>query len=102
MESLKDNLYYSPEENLLFWIAGYTDNYHEVDEIKTMLDDCVKEFKTVIQPGVEAPIKTDFITDSRRYKYMRYFYVKIQDENLVPKEAFMLGNNWTMYSWLHD
>jgi hypothetical protein len=102
MESLIDNLYYSTEEKILFWVAGYTDNYHEVDEIKQMLDECVKEFETVIPRGVKFPIKTDYITESRRYKNMRYFYVSISDENFVPRRAFELDKSWTMYSWLHD
>jgi hypothetical protein len=101
MESLKENLYYSTEENILFWVAGYTDNYHEVAEIKKMLDECVAEFELVIPTGVKIPIKTDYITESSRYKNMRYFYIKM-DKKFVSKKAFELDKTWTMYSWLHN
>jgi hypothetical protein len=101
MESLKENLFYSTEENILFWVAGYTDNHHEVEKIKTMMDECVAEFELVIPDCVKTPIKTDYIIESRRYRFMRYFYIKI-DKKFVSKKAFKLGKDWTMYSWLHD
>jgi len=101
MEDLKENLFYSPSEQLLFYVAGYTENNYEVEKIKEMLDECVKEFELSIPKGVTNPIKTDVITISRRYKYMRYFWVKVE-EKFVSKEAFVIGNDWTMSKWLQN
>lgn len=94
----KKNLFYSESENLLFWVAGYRDNSLNVDDIISMLKENKNEF---LKMGAVGEIKTDIITNSRRYKHMRYFYCETKNP---PKEAFSISNqnNWTMKKWLED
>ena len=90
------NLYYSEKEKILFYIIGYTDNSNNVQEIVRMLTDGADKLAKLISVERSA-INTSFITQSNRYANMRVFYVKT---NIIPVNAFMFGNDWTMKTWL--
>jgi len=95
-------LFYSPLDKNLFWIAGYTDNSYCVKNIISTLENNRNYFLKQTDLPKNTQVNTDYITNSRRYKSMRYFWVKdIEPEN-VPKEAFILTaeNDWTMYKWI--
>ena len=105
----KDNLFYSEEENILFWVAGYTaaDNTQHVDEIITSLRKRWNEFVfdvAKLPPSRTQEVKTDYITESRRYKYMRVFWCGDVEPEDVPEDAFHItgANGWTMWKWLRD
>lgn len=107
-----ENLFYSPADKHLFYIAGYTDNSANVKDIISMYQSNYEFFYKIC--GVKE-IKTCFVEKSSRYKYMRVFYC-ITDN--PPKEAYQLGMDkerekdllnqgyikeqieWTMIKWL--
>lgn len=101
-----ENLFYSKQEKTLFWIAGYTDNSLNVDEIIKMLSIESKRFNEFAKVD-SSEIKTDYITNSHRYKSMRVFYCKTDH---IPEEAFVLGadvsndngHDWTMDKWISN
>ena len=97
---MKD-LFYSPEEKTAFYVAGYTDNSHLVENIVTMLTEHTKKFSAKVGVDPKA-VKTDFITSSRRYKHMRVFYAG--NITTPPADAFVITaeNGWTMDKWLRD
>lgn len=92
------NLFYSTKEKILFWITGYTRdlNTYNVKEICESLQKNQDNFK---KNGGEGVIKTKEITKSRRYKRMRVFWCKKENSE---KEAFELGEDWTMDKWIGD
>lgn len=98
-----DNLFYSHDENVLFWVAGYAAdlNTSKVDEKITSLVENQSRFAEVAKcPRSE--VHTTEILESSRYKYMRVFYVETP---YVPKEAFVIGegeHKWTMWQWLKN
>ncbi len=98
---MKD-LFYSPTEKRLFWIAGYTDNSCNVKEIISVLQNNTNFFLTQTKLPKNAQVKTDYITNSRRYKSMRYFWINDVEVENVPEEVFLLGNDWTMYKWIEN
>lgn len=94
---MKD-LFYSPTEKLLFWVAGYTDNTENVNKLVKMLDTLAMKFANKVLVK-KSDVRTTFVTHSRRYKQMRVFYVKTDH---APKKAFSIGSDkgWTMNKWL--
>lgn len=96
---MEQELFYSEAEKILFWVAGYTDNSHHVNDIISVLKNLRDHFKRL---GAKGAIKTDFITTSRRYKHMRYFWC--EDIETCPAGAFPITaeNGWTMDKWLRD
>jgi hypothetical protein len=49
-----------------------------------------------------AEVQTYYISKSRRYKYMRVFYAKVEPEK-VGADVFTFSNSdWTMFKWLTD
>lgn len=98
---MAQELFYSKDEKTLFWVAGYTDNSQNVNEIISTLQNLRDHFKRIGGRGV---IKTDVIVVSRRYKYMRYFFCEKIEEEDIPSDAFRITgeNGWTMDKWLKD
>ncbi len=94
---MKD-LFYSISEKSLFWIAGYTDNSCNVREIVSVLENNRRHFVSNCKLPKNALVNTDYITSSSRYKSMRYFW--INDIETPPKDAFVLGEDWTMHKWI--
>ena len=90
------DLFYSEKENILFYVAGYIDNFNDVDKIIEMLQDHKAEF---IKLGGEGKIYTKEITKSSRYKYMRVFWCKTKK---IPVNAFKLGKDWDMWKWISN
>lgn len=93
------DLFYSETEKILFWVAGYTDNSVYVNTIIETLKNNREHFKRL---GAIGTVKTDVITDSRRYKSMRVFWCEDIEEQDCPETAFHLSveNEWTMWKWL--
>lgn len=100
---MKD-LFYSTKEKKLFYIAGYTDNSYNVKEIVSVLENQRKYFlKQVGLPEKSTIVNTDYITNSRRYKSMRYFWINDVEPSQAPKEAFVLNDDyWTMQKWIES
>jgi hypothetical protein len=91
------DLFYSPKENLLFWIPGYTDNSDNVEDIVKMLMLHSKELSFLHVSYEVKDVKTFYVSNSSRYKNMRVFYLETQ---VVPKDAFSIGKDWTMIKWI--
>lgn len=103
MANKKRELFYSKHERILFYIAGYTDNSQNVWAFITML---LRHSFWVGWIGRKwvTKVNTDYIYSSRRYKYMRVFYVTT---DVIPEGAFIINSErdptcWTMWKWLHD
>ncbi len=96
------DVFYSKQEAILFYVAGYTDNSDKVVDIEKVLNDGVVFLEKIAFIDTRT-VKTKFITHSRRYKHMRVFYVETHE---IPKEAFIIGekaeDGWTMMKWLED
>ena len=93
-----ENLFYSENEKLAFWVSGYDISSNNVQEI--MQHFITKSAKACDLLNVSAfKLETIVISESRRYKYMRVFYAKV---NKKPDNAFniTLRNEWTMDKWL--
>ena len=96
-------LFYFPGQSILCWVAGYTRdrNTSSVSEMIQSLTENATKFSEVSGAKFE-DIKTYYVQDSRRYKYMRVFYADVPAEN-VPEEAYKVENpEWTMHKWLAD
>lgn len=100
---MKD-LFYSPLDKKLFWIAGYTDNSYNVKEIISVLQNNLNFFLKQVKFPQNTQVNTEYITKSRRYKSMRYFWINDVEIEKVPKEAFILTaeNDWSMYKWIEN
>ncbi len=96
------DLFYSPTDKRLFWVAGYTDNSYNVREIITVLESNMNFFLKEVKFAKNTKVKTDYITKSRRYKSMRYFYIENVELKDVPKDAFLLGEDWDMIKWIEN
>ena len=107
-----ENLFYSPSEKILFYVAGYTDNTSNVKGIISMLQNNYLFFFGIC--GVKT-INTCLVEKSPRYKGMRVFYCTTDSP---PAEAHVLNVGkeredellatgytkeqiqWTMDKWL--
>jgi len=87
--------FYHSVDGYLFWVAGYTgDNSTDVVSEKiTHLIDGAGEFANIA--GCHAgEVKTMFVDNSRRFKYMRVFYI---ESKIAPETAFCFtGEDFTM------
>ena len=98
-----DNIFYSHDEKILFWVAGYTAD-NNTDDLLTIIGSLTENaniFAGMAKCALK-DVKTYQITNSRRYKYMRVFYTKT---DYIPPAAFVIGdteNKWTMQKWLND
>lgn len=95
-----EDLFYSVSEKKLFWIAGYTDNSYNVKEIVSTLTNNRNYFIKNCKLTENTVVRTDYITQSSRYKSMRYFWV--DNIETPPKDAFELGDDWTMDKWISN
>lgn len=98
---MKD-LFYSTKEKKLFYIAGYTDQSYAVHNIIKMLREQKKQFLKITAFRLNKHVNTDYITKSSRYKSMRYFWINNVEPDKVPKEAFILNDDWTMQKWIEN
>ncbi len=112
-------LHYSKDEKILFYIAGYADQGQDVKEINKMLTkgtntiiklNSTNMFSYIIKsialliPIVSSllrlfspKIETYQITHSTQYELMRVFYLTT---NRVPRNTHIIGEGWTMRTWL--
>lgn len=93
-----NDLFYSPKEDILFWVAGYTrdGNTEKVNEIIKSLEENAKKFAEIANVPFEK-VFTFINSKPPRYQYMRIFYT------YVPKSiegAFVIGESWTMDKWI--
>ena len=93
-----EDLFYSSSEKKLFWVAGYTDNHYDVEKTVSMLTNNRNHFIKACNLPKNSQVATDYITKSSRYKSMRYFW--IDNVENPPKDAFVLGKDWTMHGWI--
>lgn len=96
MEDLMENLFYSEKEKFLFYIAKNTNISQNVEEIIKMLTTGANILAELISVERKA-ISTYFVTNSRRYKYMRVFYVKT---DVVPEGASKTSDGLGMHEWV--
>lgn len=92
-----DNLFYSPTENIIFQIVGYSavDSTSNVNEIIERIRKEADEFAVI--SGVDyKDVRSDYIKVSQRYKNMRVYYAHAK---VVPDSAFVIGGNWSMSKW---
>jgi hypothetical protein len=95
---IKDDLFYSINEQLLFWVAGYTDNTDNVVDLTTIYLERARALADLTKSDIKN-IGTREINTSRRYKRMRVFYIKTI---IIPENAFSLGKDWDMWKWLEN
>lgn len=108
------DLFYSADEKILFWVAGYCGSTNDVQGyIDMYTEKRIEFFKLVITPknktlltkkDNELKLKVLDVNTSRRYKHMKCFYLENVKPEQVPKEAFHItgANGWTMWKWLED
>lgn len=96
MKKITENLFYSTQEGILFWVAGYTrdGNTENVQEIIASLKENAQTFADHAGVPFEK-VLTFYNTRPPRYQYMRIFYAYCEN-----KGGFELGKDWTMYKWL--
>ena len=106
---MKD-LYYSQNEKILFWVAGYSqiDITLKVNDIIDSYKESVSKFLSLfpveMRPvSADLNVKTAYIENGLRYKKMRVFYLENITPSQVPEEAFEITNknDWTMWKWLN-
>lgn len=90
------NLFYSKSEKIAFWVSNYGCSSSKVSEVVEWLKE--KGGLAANAFGVELDaVRWYEITVSRRYKNMHVFYA---ETDVVPENAFELGEEWTMEKWL--
>jgi len=92
------NVFYSQSERISFWVSGYGCSSSKVSEVVEWLKEkgglASKSF------GVELDaVRWYEITVSRRYKNMHVLYA---ETDIVPENAFEIGEEWTMDKWLSN
>lgn len=94
------NLFYSPKEKFLFWVSGYDESSTNVKTIISTLTNQTLFFRN--QTKYTGPSVHTFTVDkSSRYKHMRVYYCVIDKVcDIVPLEAFDIGDSWTMINWV--
>lgn len=112
-----ENLYYSPSEEIAFYIPNhYPDRLNVWEQIK-MLEREAMNFARLLGGNLRLDdMQSDEIRESRRYKGMRVWWIKF---NKVPEGAFVIGSEettleimkrgytreqaqWTMHKWIKD
>jgi hypothetical protein len=97
------DLFYSPNEQLLFWVAGYTAD-GSTDNVLQMIKS-LKKYAGLFAKEIGVKIdqvETYYVLKSRRYKYMRIFYAKVEPEKVGADVFTFLNSDWTMLKWLTD
>ena len=94
------NLFYTPLDKRLFWIAGYTadGNTNSVAQMCESLQDNAKKFAAVAGCDWEE-VQTHYNDRPPRYQYMRIFFITTETPH---KDAFICNaeNGWTMDKWI--
>ena len=95
------NLYFFPDNNFLCWIAGYTadDNTSNLAAKIAYLKENGEQFAAVAGVPFES-VQSEFVTHSRRFKNMRFFFCPHTGEDL-PEGAKVM-EKWTMWEWIGD
>jgi len=94
-----EKLFYSIKEQIAFYITGYVDTTNVNAMIKVLQDEKKTFIEACNTKGVEEDTVQSYeIRESSRYKSMRVFYALNVPES--PKEAFQLGESWTMDAWI--
>lgn len=107
-ENMAQDLFYSGDEKILFWNAGYVaaDSTLDVEKIIESLREMRDMFIADIAKQMlkNRVVKTMVVEHSRRYKYCRVFWCEDVEPEDVPEEAFHITgeNGWTMRKWLED
>ena len=91
-----EHIFYSKKERILFCVAGYTNASSNVVDIIVMLQDYSQLLTDLCN---STDIQTFEVTTSRRYKYMRIFHCVT---DVVPTDAFVIGDYWNMAKWLEN
>ena len=104
------NLFYSPSENILFWIAPYLSVRDKVHtKITDMTERCF-DFSSAIRVRFNQ-VKVRTISDSRRFKDRELYWVEDQTIKIDigkdifihnEKEVFNIGTGWTMAKWIES
>ena len=100
---MKDLLYFESEK-IICWVAGYTADGSTplaLQKAKALQELAHKFANRVgVHPDL---VRTEFITKSRRYKYMRVFFAELEKDKAMAADAFMVDNPyWNMFKWLED
>lgn len=98
MENIEKNLFYSPSEQLVFWIAGYLGNDRRVEALTEELKRVTEIFTRATGVKAETVHITDLIRKSRRYMSMQVLYAKSENP---PDGAFVI-KNFNMMEWVMD
>jgi hypothetical protein len=89
------NLYYTPDDKMLFWVAGYTADDHTdsvVAKTEYLLENAQK-FATKVGCKLDE-VKTYYNNRPPRFQYMRVFYIKTESHKVDG--VFEWGEGWTM------
>lgn len=90
------NLYYTPKDQMLFWVAGYTadNNTDSIPEIIQSLTENAQAFADHVGCDFKH-VKTLYNNHPPRYQYMRVFYIKTDTPH---PDAFVWNGDgeWTM------
>lgn len=93
------NLFYSENEEILFWIAGYTaDNNSSlvINKINSLKENALLFAKA---SGCKlGTIRTIYVRDRSKYKFNRVFYC--ESPKNIPEGTFHIGKDWTIWKWL--
>lgn len=94
-------LFYFPDEKMLCEVAGYTadESTDNVLEKMAALEAEARKFSDATGVSIGG-VRTEFITKSPRYKYMRAFYATVLEEHI--SDDTMVVGNYTMSEWLHE
>lgn len=100
-----ESLFYSQSEQRAFLIPDhYIDSNSNVNQFTANLHKHASELVKACNgtPEMLNDVKSSHIESSRRYKYMRVFW--IDNIGTCPKGAFELGieNGWTMWKMVTD
>ena len=92
-----NDLFYSPKEGILFWVAGYTrdNNTEQVIEMVKSLEENANKFAEIANIPIEK-VFTFLNSKPPRYQYMRIFYAWCPD----IEDSFKLSEDWTMNKWI--
>ena len=106
-----ENLFYSPCENILFYIAGYTD----MENVKSLIGMFENNYNFFYKISGNKTINTLLVKYSLRYKGMRVFYCtcdkppieahilhieKDREDELLAAGYTKEQIQWTMVKWL--
>jgi hypothetical protein len=94
------NLYFSPSENIIFWITGCTadDTGVAIDKARFLVE-YAKEFANATVVPLDM-VFTFYITNSPRYRKMRVFWAEVEAGFIIPEGTFTIGRDSTMNKWI--